>query len=338
MNIITAVALVVLVYLIRHQIIDTFKNLSNVDGRVLLLMIPMQMLNYHSQTKLYKGLFELVGNKLSYKHMYRTALEMNFINNVFPSGGVSGISYFGMRMRNNEITGGRATIIQIMKLMLYFVSFEFLLITGLVFLAASNHANNLIILIASSFTTLLIIGTFAFVMIIGDQHRINSTFTFLTRVVNRLVYIFRRNSPEAISIARVEHAFNELHINYKTIESRWRDLKWPLFWAFVANLTEVLTIYIVYIAFGQWVNIGAVILAYSVANFSGLLSVLPGGVGVYEALMTAVLVATGIPARLSLPVTVMYRVLNMLIQIPPGWFFYHATLRERSAIEAERRS
>jgi uncharacterized protein (TIRG00374 family) len=102
----------------------------------------------------------------------------------------------------------------------------------------------------------------------------------------------------------------------------------PLFWAFVANASEVLTIYVVYVAFGHLVNIGSVILGYAVANFAGLVSVLPGGVGVYEGLMTLVLTATGVKSSLSLPVTVMYRVLNTLLQLPPGYYFYHRTVRE----------
>jgi uncharacterized protein (TIRG00374 family) len=90
----------------------------------------------------------------------------------------------------------------------------------------------------------------------------------------------------------------------------------------VADTTEVLAVYVVYLAFGELVNIGAVILAYGIANFAGLVSVLPGGVGIYEGLMTAVLAATGIPPGVSLPVTVMYRILNTLLQIPPGYYFY----------------
>jgi uncharacterized protein (TIRG00374 family) len=76
-------------------------------------------------------------------------------------------------------------------------------------------------------------------------------------------------------------------------------------------------------AFGQWVNLGAVIIAYAVANFAGLVSVLPGGVGVYEGLMIAILAAGGVPAALSLPVIIAYRVLNTLLQVPLGGLFYY---------------
>jgi uncharacterized protein (TIRG00374 family) len=87
----------------------------------------------------------------------------------------------------------------------------------------------------------------------------------------------------------------------------------------------------VYVAFGHWVNLGAVILAYAVANFAGLISVLPGGVGVYEGLMTLVLAAGGVPPAISLPATVMYRVLNTLLQVPPGYYLYHKHLQQGPA-------
>jgi uncharacterized protein (TIRG00374 family) len=181
----------------------------------------------------------------------------------------------------------------------------------------------------------MIVGTIAFVLIIGSQKRITATFTFLTRTINRILHFFLPHSPETISIARVQKGFEELHVNYRLIATRWKDLKFPFFWALVANATEVATIYVVYIAFGEWVNVGAVILAYAVANVAGLISVMPGGVGIYEALMTGVLVASGVPAAVSLPVTVMYRVLSTIIQIPPGYVLYHGALRNKSSGKAD---
>lgn len=90
LNIATAVALVVLVIAIHNQLIATFKKLAEVNTLALVLLIPIQALNYHSQAKLYQNLFAILGNKLHYKFLFRAALELNFVNHVFPSGGVSG--------------------------------------------------------------------------------------------------------------------------------------------------------------------------------------------------------------------------------------------------------
>lgn len=326
-NVATIVALVVLVFLIRDQIVETYQHLDEVNLWILSLMLPLTILGYHAQTRLYLDLFRLLGNKISYKFMFRAAVELNFVNSVFPSGGVSGISYFGVRMRSVDITGTKASLVQILKLLLLFISFEVLLIIGLISMALSGQANDLIILVAGSISTLLAVGTVAFVMIVGSERRIHATFTAITTFLNRVVRFFRPRRPDAISTARAERIVKDLHDNFQVVQNNYRALRAPLLWALVVNISAVLTIYVVYISFGSWVNIGAVILAYSVANFAGLVSVLPGGVGIYEALMTGVLAAAGIPAALSLPVTIMYRVFSTLIQVPPGWYLYHQAVR-----------
>ena len=119
LNLVTLAALGILVYALREQLGATISNLGKVNAWALLLIIPIEALNYHSQTKLYQGLFGIVGNKLPYKFLLRTSLELNFVNHVFPSGGVTGISYFGLRMRDGRaLTGGKATLVQVMKLAL----------------------------------------------------------------------------------------------------------------------------------------------------------------------------------------------------------------------------
>ncbi len=148
----------------------------------------------------------------------------------------------------------------------------------------------------------------------------------MTRAFNKLVHLFRPSNPETLSIDRVAKVFDDFHDSYFELRRSHQKLKAPILYALLANVTEVLVLYVVYIAFGHLVNIGAVILAYAIANFAGFVSVLPGGIGIYEALMTAVLVSTGVPAAVSLPVTVMYRVLNTAIQVPPGYYLYHKNL------------
>lgn len=329
LNWVTLAALVVLIYVSRDQLAATIGNLGRVNGWALLLIFPVEFLNYHAQARLYQRLFRLVGNKLSYKFLFRTSLELNFVNHVFPSGGVTGISYFSLRLRRgDEISAGKATLIHIMKLALTFLSFELLIIIGLLSLAIMGRVSNLTILVAASVSTLLLVGTFGFAYIVGSKQRINGFFTAVTQGLNRLIQVVRPKYPETISINKARGVFNDFHDNYQQLKANLSDLKAPFWYAFLANLTEVMALYVFYIAFGHLVNIGAVILAYAVANFAGLISVLPGGIGIYEALMTAVLATAGVPAGVSLPITIMYRVVNTLIQIPPGYYLYQRAISQ----------
>ena len=328
LNILTIAALAGLVFAFRDQLVETIGNFRYINLWILALIVPIEFLNYHSQVRLYQRLFAIVGNKLRYGFMFRTALELNFVNHVFPSGGVSGISYFGLRMKDgHKITASKATLVQVMKIVLTLLSFELVLIAGLLILAVTGKASNLTMFITGSLSTLLVAGTLIFSYIIGSKRRINGFFTGMTRFINRVIRLVRPNNPETINIERSRVAFDDMHENYLLFRRHYRELRAPFFYALMTSVTELGALYIVYVAFGDLVNVGAVILAYAVANFAGLISVMPGGVGIYEALMTGVLSASGVPAALSLPVTVMYRVVNTAIQVPPGYYFYHKALR-----------
>ena len=333
LNVVTFAALVVLVVASWDQIVQTFDNLFKVHAWWLLAIIPIEFLNYDAQARLYQGLFKITGNKLGYKQLFKASLELNFVNHVFPSGGVTGISYFGLRMRGAQLTGTKATLVQIMKLALLFLSFEVLIVIGLLFLAVDGHINNAIILLAGILTTLLLVGTVGFMFIVGSKQRIASFFTWGTVQLNRVIRLVRPGRADTIHVERAREIVDDLHANYMLVRQDWRQLKRPFVWAFAANFWEVMAVYVVYVAFGDLVNFGAVILAYAVANFAGLISIAPGGVGIYEGLMTLVLATAGIPANLSLPVTVMYRILNTVVQLPPGYWLYHKALHGKKPDE-----
>ncbi len=329
-NAITVLALAGLVYLARDQIVETVSNVGNLKKFALFLMLPAQVLNYHAYSQMYQDLFYILDKRVRYLKMFRLQLELNFVNTVFPSGGVTGVSYFGVRMRSMGVSGGQSTLVQFMKYVLVFISFQILLAVGLLILALGGQASNLAVLVAGSLATLLFVGTFVCAYIIGSKQRINSFFTFITRVINRAIHVFRRSHPETINVQTVQDLFTDLHDNYMLIRKNPKVLKRPLVSALLANIAEIITIYIVYIAFGQWVNPGAVIIAYAVANFAGVISVFPGGVGIYEFLMTGVLASAGVPPGVSLPITITYRIINMTIQLPPGYYYYHKAIHDKN--------
>ncbi len=141
-------------------------------------------------------------------------MELNFVNNVFPSGGVSGFSYFGVRMKKEGVSSGQSTLVQLMRFVLIFVSFQVLLAVGLFVLAVEGQASNMVILIAGSLSTLLFVGTILMTYIIGSKKRINGFFNTLTRFLNRTIHLVRKKNPETINVARVEGMFTELHESY----------------------------------------------------------------------------------------------------------------------------
>ncbi len=329
LTVVTILALIVFIITSRSHIADTFKDLKKVDLWVLWLMIPVEILNYYAQTLLYQDALKTLGYSISNKFLYKFSLELNFIATILPSAGLSTLSYTNLRLKSENVSGANATLLHLIKTISIFLSFLVVLVLGLFILTIDGKASPIIILFASVVVTIVVILTGGAIFIVGSERRIDTTLTWITLFLNRLVKSLRPHIHEAIDVKRARKVFNDLHHSYMLFRNNLNQFKGPFFWALLANITEVGVLYIVYIAFGHWVNPGAIILAYAVANLGGFLSVLPGGVGVYESLMTIVLAAAGISPSLSLPITVTYRLLNTIIQVAPGYFYYQRALITR---------
>ena len=193
------------------------------------------------------------------------------------------------------------------------------------------------VLISTSIIFLVVIGAGLLIYVISSASRIRAFTAFLPRAVNKILNAFKRVKKPTINIERIERLFSDLHEDYLYVRTNWKELKKPFKWTMLMNLTEISTIFVVYLAFGTLVNPGAIIISYAVANIAGLVAVLPGGVGIYEGLMTAVMASAGVPRALALSATLVYRVLNMIIFLPIGFILYQIALRNNMAPELRRK-
>ncbi len=266
-NLVTIIALAILLYVSWPDITKGLQEIGGAKWSIIALMIPLQIFNFFAVGMIYHSYFKGDNQtKITKKDTFKVALELNFVNNVFPSGGVA-----------------------------------------------------------------TLFGTLLGVYIISDEKRIKAFTAFLPRIINAIFKPFKKHRKNTIDIHRVERLFGAMHDDYRQLMKEPSRLKMPFFWALAVNTTEVLTIYLAYLALGQVINPGAVILAYSVASFAGLVSVLPGGIGVYEALMTTVLAASGVPKALALSATLIYRIFTMMIFVPTGFILYQLALKKGEA-------
>lgn len=328
-NIATIIALIILIYVSWPQIINGLEQIGGAKWSVIFLMIPMQLVNYYSIAKLYQTYFKENGHVLSMKSMYKVALELNFVNHIFPSGGVAGFSYLGLRMRRKGVPVSRTTLAQAIRFGLTFISFLILLFFGMFLLSfgSGKSGGGVALFIGLSIAFFTLFGMIAGVYIVSNEKRIKSFTAFLPKIINRLVKTITRKE-NTLNIERIERLFADLHKDYLIVAKDWPKLKTPLIWALMVNVTEISTAYLAYIALGHLVNPGAVILAYAVASFAGLVAVLPGGIGVYETLMTAVLASAGVAKALALSATLIYRIFCMIIFLPIGFVLYQISLRK----------
>jgi uncharacterized protein (TIRG00374 family) len=280
---------------------------------------------------MYQEIFGLLEEKVGYWDMFKVSVELSFVNYVFPSAGISGFGYFSLRMRSFDVRTVRSTMAQTLRWGIVLASFIPVLGLGVFLLALRNQVSNIVVLAASglSFGVLILIMLVAFLL--EKKNGMQNFVVFVAGKLETVINFVKRRPVKLMNKNRQERLsknLNRLEQDYKQVRRNLKGFVYTSRWGIIANLTEVATIGVAFMALGSTPAWGAIILAYGVANIGSFVAILPGGHGVYEALMTGVLVSGGVPASLSLTAVLTYRLVTTVLYVPPGYYFYSKAINE----------
>lgn len=292
---------------------------------ILTLVLFAQALSYYCNARYYKSFFQIFGYKVRLRRLYEAALVINFVNQVFPTGGISGTSYLSSSLRD-EVPVGKATLAQLVRYVFTFISFLVVLGIGFLWLFLGSGLSGVLARLTLLLILGIIFGSLILIVIIGDRPRAERVGQLIARLVNAIAQRFGRRR-KTITTGQLEHFFDEFYHGYHLLLGQKRSWLKPLVWSLGGNLAEVATVYVVFAAFAAHLpNPGVVIAAYTLANLLSLLSFFTGGIGLYEGTMIATFVSLGVPFSLAFAVVAVYRTLNLIIFLPFGFYFYRQQL------------
>lgn len=266
-------------------------------------------------------------NKVSRFELMRMALEMNFVNHVLPSGGVSGISYMGWRLGHYGVSGGRATMAQVVRYAMGFASFVALLIVAVLLVTIDGNVNRWIILVSAGLVTAMILVVVGGIFLLSSKKRLDQFSTWLTKFVNHLMR--KVTFGRVRSALKVEHMvifFDDLHRDFLELRREKKILLKPFLWGLVFNLADAALFFITFWALGTIVNPAPILIAYGLASMAGFFVVTPGGAGAYEAIMVAFLAVAGVMSGVAIAGILLTRVILLIGTIILGYVFYQHAL------------
>ena len=329
LSIVTFVLIGVIIYFSRHELVHAWQLLEKVNLWILALLIPVQILSYYAAGEMIFEYLRAKGslNKVPRSTLVRMSLELNFVNHVLPSGGVSGISYMNWRLGLLGVNSSRATMAQVVRYASGFAAFIILLLIAVIVVTIDGNVNRWIILVSSVLATVMVVVMLGVVYLLGNNRRMEKFAGWLTRAINRIVRVvtFKR-VKQVIKLADVEKYFVELHHDYLALKREKKILIRPFIWGLVLNITEMSMFVITFWALGQAVNPAPVLIAYGVASMAGFFVITPGGAGAYEALMIGFLAIAGIAGSVAIAGIVLTRVIVLLGTIVLGYASYQMAL------------
>lgn len=329
LSIITFVFIAVILFFSRHELERAWHLLSQVNIGILLLLIPAQILVYYAGGEM---IFSYLRDKGRMKEVPRAqlaeiALEGNFVNHVLPSGGVSGVSYLTWRLGHLGVSGGRATMAQVVRHAMGFVSFSALLVVALFVVTIDGNINRWIILASALLIGGMGMAIVGAVFLFSSKRRADAFSGWLTRTVNGIVRraTFGRKRS-VIRRDKVEGFLDDMHHDFLELRHDKRLLIKPFVWGLVYTTFDAGLFVISFLALGEFVNPAPVLIAYGVASLAGFFVLTPGGAGAYEAIMVAFLAFAGLTQGVAIAGILLTRVILLLGTIIFGYIFYQRAL------------
>lgn len=320
---------VAVVYVSRHQLVHAWQLLGQVNVWILLLLIPLQILSYYAAgAMIFSYLKEKYDITISGAQTAQMALELNFVNHILPSGGVSGASYMTWRLSHMGVGAGRATLAQVVRLAMTFVAFLLLMIVAVLAITLDGNINRFTILVASGLASTIVFGTLVVVYVVKSRARLHKASNGLVRYVNRFGrHVLRRQAP-LLNPDTTLQFFEDLHDDYCELARSPRVLVKPFWWGIVFTIVDVGLFWVSFWALGTPINPAPLLIAYGVASLAGVFFFTPGGVGGYEALMVGFLVTTGISQGAIIAAVLLTRTLLIIGTIASGYYFYQRALNK----------
>jgi len=329
LTIITIVLLVVVVYFAWPEITKAFGLIGSLNLWIFALLIPAQLFSYYATGGMIFSYLRSKGDLKNMSHlgMTRLALELNFVNHILPSGGAAGFSYLSWVLSRYKVSVARSTMSQIVRFALTFLSFILLMTVAVVLLIIDHRIDRFIILLCSGLVVLCIGAIIGLIYIIGSKRRLEKFSHGLTSLVNRTVsFVTRGRKKGVLKEEVIATFFSELHDDYLAIRRDRRILIKPFIWAVLANAADVALIWIAFWALGFTINPALLFVAFGLSSIASVISVTPGGAGVYEAIMIAFLASSNVPADMAIAGTLVARVTLILGTIVFGYVFYQMTV------------
>jgi len=329
LTLITLVLLAIVVFFAWPEVVQAWGLLDQVNLWILALLIPIQFFSYYATGGMIFSYLRSKGElkEMSQWRMTRTALELNFVNHILPSGGAAGFSYLAWVLSRFGVSAGRATMAQIIRFTLTFVSFVVLLLVAVAALVIDHNIDRTVILVSFLLVVISVGATLGAILVVSHRRRLERFSAWLTRLANKFVSFMTRGKKEgSVKESVLLKFFTDLHEDYLSIRKERRILIRPFIWAVLANIADVTLLWIAFWALGFPLNPAVLFIAFGVSSLASAVSVTPGGAGVYEAIMIAFLASSQVPPEVAIAGTLLARVTLVLGTVLFGYVFYQLTV------------
>lgn len=330
--------LLVLTVLFLWAVVSRFTQLKQLENTLaqgqwswVLAAILLQMVYYTVFAGSYQAAFYTVGIKTRTRDLIPVTLGSLFVNVVVPAGGAGGVALFADDLSRRGKSAARAAAGVLLQLIADWASFTIILIFGLAYLFIEHDLKSYEI-VAAGILLLMTIGLSSILLLgIWKPEWLHRLFGWSQRVANWLFGTLGRSLSLAEDWAQKNaEEFNQAAAAVANHPSR---LLRTVAVALLAHVLDIVTLYLVFLAFNQPVSLGVLVAGYAICILFWVVSPTPQGIGIVEGMMALTFTSLGLSGAVGATVALAFRGLVFWLPMLLGFF---AVQRMRTISDNQR--
>lgn len=266
----------------------------------------------------YRVLLRTFGYSAGFAGLVGATLKSRFVGNTIPSMGVSGLAVIDYHFRREGVDSKVSKRILILKNVANGVSSLVILVFGFILFIQGTVTRR----------SLIVPGILTVVVVTGILYTgyLASEIERLRRLVRRLESLFGRLVRPAGP--RLRRIADEIAEGVRYARTHRSKLYFPVFCNFLGVAILAVTVYVIFLALETEITLGSVVIGFITATWIGAASMLPGGVGAFEATMAASYRGVGVGIEEAAAVVLLFRVMSFWIPTAVGGVLTRKELRE----------
>lgn len=228
----------------------------------------------------------------------RMSVVKLFVDQALPSAGLSGTAAFGMALQARGVPSPLVLVAVAVDIATYYIAYVIALAIALAIAVDQGLASAFVLAVAALFAAIAIAIAVAVLALTGRRVRV-------------LAAIASRFKPIRKAVELIEGADPKL-ARSPTILAKATGCQLGVF------VLDAATLWLAVRSLGVAAPIGAVFASFMLANLFRTLSIVPAGLGTFDAMAVAMLSASGLTVPVALSATLLFRGLSFFLPLVPG--------------------
>jgi Mg2+-importing ATPase len=267
----------------------------------LIAAFVLQALTYLAQSEIFRAVGRARDFRLPLATAYRLSLLKLFVDQAFPSAGLSGTAIAARELTHCGMPRALIASSVVISIVSYQIAYATAVLAALAVIAGHDRAN-----------TWLVVGSITFALVVSSWSAI-------------VMMLSTRSSPLSRAAERVRPLRALVDFVSDADGVVTHDLR-TLACGFGCQLSiialDASTIWVLLLSLGAWAQPDVVFASFVLASVLRTIGLLPGGLGTFEAMSVLALNLAGVPVSTALAATLMFRGMSFWLPMLVGFVIY----------------